>query len=78
MATIQDVAFRMRDFDAIVAPGSESGAWQDFVADCYAKYHVAPWHDGEVVVYKQFSDYWLEVAAGKSPDYDPETGSRKE
>ena len=43
--TLKIVAAEMRDYNRRVAPGSECAAWQDFVADCFRRYDVAPWED---------------------------------
>ena len=43
--TLKIVAAEMRDYNRRVARGCECAAWQDFVADCFMRYDVAPWED---------------------------------
>jgi hypothetical protein len=43
--TLKILAAEIRDYNRRVAPGSECAAWQDFVADCFMRYDVAPWED---------------------------------
>jgi hypothetical protein len=55
-------------------------AWSDFNATCRGGYGFTPQDPRaqDTVVSPEFASYWLEVAAGRSSDYDPEHGERSE
>jgi hypothetical protein len=76
--TLQQTYDAMHSFNRSAAPGSECSAWQDFVADCHSRLGYAPWADEhwDDEVPADFADYWSDVAAGRSGDYDPENGAR--
>ena len=65
--TLKIVAAEMRDYNRLVAPGSECAAWQDFVADCFRRYDVAPWEDAaeEIEPVQDGVNYWLVSPATK-------------
>jgi hypothetical protein len=60
--------------------GSEYAAWQDFVADCFRRYDVAPWEDAaeEIEPVQDGVDYWLRITSGGNYEYNAETGARLE
>jgi hypothetical protein len=65
MPTFREVMDAMR---------SQSGeAYSDFETDCYERHALD--HEGEEAP-AEFAEFWLTVAAGKSDEYDPETGKR--
>ena len=78
--TLKIVAAEMRDYNRRVAPGSECAAWQDFVADCFRRYDVAPWEDAaeEIEPVQDGVNYWLRIASGENYEYNTETGARLE
>lgn len=78
--TLDKIAAAMTDFNRRVAPGGECAAWEDFVADCYERYDVAPWDDAaeNVALVQDFVDYWLRVSRGENYEYDAKTGARLE
>lgn len=78
--TLKIVAAEMRDYNRRVAPGSECAAWQDFVADCFRRYDVAPWEDAveEIEPVQDGVDYWLRITSGGNYEYNAETGARLE
>jgi hypothetical protein len=78
--TLKIITAEMRDYNSHVAHGSECAAWQDFVADCFMRYDVAPWEDmaGEIEPVQDGVDYWLLVASGKNYEYDARSGARLE
>lgn len=77
MTTLNTIHDIVRAYNRQAAPGSECNAWQNFVSDTYSRFGIAPWNDGafDIEVPKDFADYWSEVAAGESADYDAETGT---
>jgi hypothetical protein len=78
--TLKIVATEMRDYNRRVAPGSECAAWQDFVADCFMRYDVAPWEDAaeEIEPVQEGVDYWIRIASGENCEYHSATGARLE
>lgn len=80
MATmnLKIVAAEMRNYNSRVAPGSECAAWQDFVADCFMRYDVAPWEDAaEGIEPVQLGvNYWHCIASGENSQYHAATGAR--
>jgi uncharacterized protein YqiB (DUF1249 family) len=56
--------------------GGRCVAWRDFLRHCKRQFGESPRSipDGTKIT-RQFADYWLQVAAGNSPDYDAETGN---
>jgi len=60
----------MRDYNCEVAPSSECSAWQDYQVDLQA----LDLSDADAIT--RHADYWLDVAAGRSDDYDVVTGSK--
>ena len=78
MDTLDLISDEVRGYNRVVAYGSECNAWQDFVADCYKQYGIAPWDDAaaDTKVSDDFADYWIGVASGNSNDY-AENGGRR-
>jgi hypothetical protein len=78
--TLKIVAAEMRDYNRRVAPGSECAAWQDFVADCFMRYDVAPWEHAaeEIEPVQEGVNYWLRIASGENDEYHAATGARLE
>jgi len=78
--TLKIVAAEMRDYNRRVAPGSECAAWQDFVADCFMRYDVAPWEDAaeDIEPVQEGVDYWHRIASGENCQYHAATGVRLE
>ncbi len=78
--TLKIVAAEMQDYNRRVARGSECAAWQDFVADCFTRYDVAPWEDAaeEIEPVQDGVNYWLRIASGENYEYNAETGARLE
>lgn len=76
--TLKIVAAEMRDYNRRVAPGSECAAWQDFVADCFMRYDVAPWEDAaaDIEPVRKAVDYWHRIASGGNCQYHAATGAR--
>jgi hypothetical protein len=76
--TLKIVAAEMRDYNSRVAPGSECAAWQDFVADCFMRYDVAPWEEAaeEIEPVQEGVNYWLRIASGENYEYHAATGAR--
>lgn len=76
---LETMTGRMRDYNSSVAPGSECNAWADYVADCRQRLAAMPWDDGAryAAIPDGMADYWLTVANGASPDYNPHTGDRE-
>jgi hypothetical protein len=78
--TLKIVAAEMRDYNRRVAPRSECAAWQDFVADCFMRYDVAPWEHAaeEIEPVQEGVNYWHRVACGENYEYHAATGGRLE
>jgi hypothetical protein len=76
--TLKIVAAEMRDYNRRVAPGSDCAAWQDFVADCFMRYDVAPWEDAaeDIEPVQEGVDYWHRIASGENCQYHAATGAR--
>lgn len=76
--TLKTVNDWMQRFNRTAAPGSECGAWQDFVADSFERYRMSPTDDRaeDVEPSQDFVDYWLDVADQRpGAEYDA-TGNR--
>ena len=91
MYSLTEISDLMAEYNRDVAPGSECSAWQDYVADCWSELGCGPgghgpasgdgtataYLDGGVYPPETFREYWLAVAAGKSTDYNGDTGDRE-
>jgi hypothetical protein len=79
MTTISKITNEMKLYNRFAAPGSECNAWQDFHADCHARFGFGPDDDAArcLIAPEDFVEYWLAVVNDKSDDYEPETGARK-
>jgi hypothetical protein len=75
--TLDELTDAMREYNRLVAPGSECTAWQDYVQDIWTIYGVSPWADGaeSFHVSSQTARYWGDVARCESDDYEPTTGA---
>jgi hypothetical protein len=78
--TLKIVTAEMRDYNRRVAPGSECAAWQDFVADCFMRYDVAPWEDAaeDIEPVQEGVDYLHRIASGENYEDHAATGARLE
>ena len=78
MTTLKQLHDAMWSYNQSVAYGSECAGWQDFVADSFRRFGMAPWADetGKVEVPQDFESYWLLVAEIESEDYDATGASR--
>ncbi len=76
---LQQIHDEMSRYNGEAAYGSECNAWQDFVEDAFQNYKTTPWNDTaeDINCDKEFADYWMDVANGKSSDYDS-NGSKNE
>jgi len=65
--TLKTVHDWMRAFDRAAAPGSEHREWQEFVAESFARYGMAPWDDRaeDVEPSQAFVDHWLAKLEGE-------------
>ena len=76
MPRLRAVHDAMANYAARVSLGRNCSAWCEFVSEAKALHEVDPWA-GEAVdvgVDGDWSEYWLRVAKGESPDDEPATG----
>jgi hypothetical protein len=77
VATLGQIALKMKAlFDR--APGHDCTAWWNFVDVCRYTYNCEPLHPKAATITPTpfHTEYWLAVADGKSPEYDPHTGQK--
>jgi hypothetical protein len=65
--TLKTIHDWMHAFNRQAAPGSECREWQEFVAESYARYGMAPWDDRaeDVEPSQSFVDHWLDKLKGE-------------
>lgn len=84
--TLEELTKLMEEYNAhvcrtaypICVNGSECDAWAYYVRDCQRVCGDTPWEIPEVEAPEDFASYWTEVAEGRNPEWDADTGQEIE